>query len=302
MPLVSVGLPTFNRAATLERAIASVLAQDYPDLELVISDNASTDGTAALCGKFAQSDGRVRYFAQPENRGATANFVEVLRRARGELFMWLGDDDRLDPSYVRLCAAALRADPALSLVAGSAKYYRRGAFLRAGIPMELLYDRPAARILRYYASVGDNGTFYGVMPRALASRVAWRNCLGGDWLFIAAMAYLGKVKTLPQTALHREVGGASASRARLAAVLDLPTVQLALPYSSIAFNAALDVAVRNPVYRDRAALRRGAMACAVFMQLVVSKVVVMNFKIVVVKLLRALMGDERYRRLRERIR
>jgi hypothetical protein len=126
--------------------------------------------------------------------------------------------------------------------------------------------------------------------------------MGGDWLFVAAMAYLGKVKTLPDTAVHRELGGTSASVAGIAAALNLPLVQLALPYSTVAVNAALDIAAHNPVYRDRSALGRGALASAVFTQVMITKAVVLNFKRVVVRLLRALMGDERYRRLRERIR
>ena len=302
VPLVSVGLPTYNGAATIGRAIESVLAQDYPSLELVISDNASTDETAALCQTYAATDTRVRFLRHETNKGPAENFAEVLRKSRGEFFMWLGDDDWLDPSYVRLCVEALRADSALSLVAGGARYYQSGIFLRAGRPTNLLQERPGARVLEYYSGVGDNGTFYGVMPRALAASVAGRNCMGGDWLFVAAMAYLGKVKALRETAVNREIGGASASRARIAATLNLPTVQLALPYSSIAVNAALDVACRNPVYRDRSAISRVAMACAVFLQVMISKAILMNFKAAVVQMLRALLGEERYRRLRERLR
>src|SRR5579862_7896404 len=105
-PLVTVGIPTFNRLETLQRAVKSVLAQDYPNLELVISDNASTDGTLAWLQKIAAEDSRVRYFRQSSNLGATANMNSVLRRARGSLCMLMGDDDWLEPSYVSRCAAA----------------------------------------------------------------------------------------------------------------------------------------------------------------------------------------------------
>ena len=302
LPLVSVGLPTFNRVATLERSIASVLAQNYPSIELVISDNASTDATAALCMKYASQDPRVRYFRQPHNRGPAANFVEVLERARGEFFMWLGDDDWLDQSYVQLCVDALRVDPRLSLVAGTAMYYRGHAVRFTGKSINLLQDNPVLRVLRYYAAVGDNSTFYGVMPCALARRIKCRSCIGGDWLFVAALAYLGKVKTLQSTALHRDLGGASETFASLAAVLGLPSVQKLLPYSSVALNAMRDIANRNPVYRDKSALLRSAFAGAAFFQIMISKALLLNMKTVVVGILRSLMGDARYRRVRERIR
>src|SRR5229473_2324672 len=103
-PLVTIGLPTYNRASELKRAVESVLAQDYSNLELVISDNASTDDTQLVCERFCAQDNRIRYIRQPTNRGAAANFHEVLQRAGGEFFMWLGDDDWLDSSYVAQCA------------------------------------------------------------------------------------------------------------------------------------------------------------------------------------------------------
>src|SRR5687767_5369604 len=111
LPLVSVGLPTFNGAKTIERAIESVLAQYHPNIELVISDNASTDGTAVLCRKYVGNHGSVRFLQQKVNGGPAANFAEVLRQSRGEYFMWLGDVDWLDLDYIRQCVAALRQDP-----------------------------------------------------------------------------------------------------------------------------------------------------------------------------------------------
>jgi glycosyltransferase involved in cell wall biosynthesis len=87
LPLVSVGLPTFNRALSLGCAIQSVLSQDYPNLELIISDNASTDSTQLICVDFSKRDGRVRYIRQPTNQGAGANFRTVLTEASGQYFM-----------------------------------------------------------------------------------------------------------------------------------------------------------------------------------------------------------------------
>ena len=71
-PLVSVGIPTFNRLIMLRRAVDSALSQDYPNLEVVISDNASTDGTQAWCEQLARRDSRVRYVRQPNTRDAGA--------------------------------------------------------------------------------------------------------------------------------------------------------------------------------------------------------------------------------------
>ena len=110
-PLVSIGIPTYNRERLIGRAIESALNQDYPNIEIVISDNASTDATSEVCRRYAQEQPNVRYVRQPRNLGAIRNFDEVLRQSSGQFFMWLGDDDWLDPNYVRLALARLNLNP-----------------------------------------------------------------------------------------------------------------------------------------------------------------------------------------------
>jgi glycosyltransferase involved in cell wall biosynthesis len=105
LPLVSIGIPTYNRANLLGRAIESVLAQDYPNLELLICDNASTDNTRQVCEAYVAQHPKLRYIRQPKNEGATGNFRAAFENTRGEFFAWLGDDDWMDRSYVARCAA-----------------------------------------------------------------------------------------------------------------------------------------------------------------------------------------------------
>src|SRR5262245_14062805 len=95
-PLVSIGLPTYNRASMLPRAIESVLAQTHANIELVLSDNASTDETETICREAQARDPRINYIRQAVNIGLIANFKFVLREARGAFFMWLSDDDWLE--------------------------------------------------------------------------------------------------------------------------------------------------------------------------------------------------------------
>ena len=97
-PLVTIGIPTYNRRDLLERAIASCLAQDYPRVEVVVSDNASTDGTWDFLGSLA--DGRLRLLRQGENIGLVGNWNACLAAARGEYFLMLCDDDCLHPDAV----------------------------------------------------------------------------------------------------------------------------------------------------------------------------------------------------------
>src|SRR5436309_10768157 len=83
-PLVSIGVPTYERAATLERAVQSALAQTHDRLEVVISDNGSGDRTEELCRELAARDPRVRYLRHERNLGSTANFNHLFEVCSGE--------------------------------------------------------------------------------------------------------------------------------------------------------------------------------------------------------------------------
>jgi len=111
LPLVSIGLPVYNAERYLSRALDSLLAQDYPNVELIVSDNASVDGTEEICRSYAQRDARVHYDRADRNMGAIWNFNRVSELARGEYFMWAAHDDLRDPSYVSACVAAMQSRP-----------------------------------------------------------------------------------------------------------------------------------------------------------------------------------------------
>lgn len=98
MPKVSVGLPVYNGADRVAAAINSVMAQTLEDVELIISDNASTDATEEICRELANSDTRIRYYRNAENTGAAANFNRVFELSQADYFKWLGHDDVLLPS------------------------------------------------------------------------------------------------------------------------------------------------------------------------------------------------------------
>jgi len=79
-PTVSIGLPVYNGENYLAKTIRSILGQTYTDFELIICDNASTDGTQQICEEFARSDPRVRYARNERNLGAGPNYDLAFRR------------------------------------------------------------------------------------------------------------------------------------------------------------------------------------------------------------------------------
>lgn len=115
-PLVSLGLPVYNGENFLRQALNSLTGQTwnggrFADLEIIISDNSSTDGTEAICREFAAADSRVRYFRQERNIGAGPNYNFVFEKSRGRYFKWAAHDDYMDPTAMETCARALEADP-----------------------------------------------------------------------------------------------------------------------------------------------------------------------------------------------
>src|ERR1035437_2690330 len=99
-PTASIGMPVYNGEKYIREALDSLLAQTLADFELIVSDNASTDGTDAICLEYAARGSRIRHVRQSESRGATANFQPVLDKARGEYFMWAAADDRWDGAWL----------------------------------------------------------------------------------------------------------------------------------------------------------------------------------------------------------
>ncbi|WNC85999.1 glycosyltransferase family 2 protein [Thermosynechococcus sp. QKsg1] len=115
MPKVSIGMPVYNGAKFIREALDSLLAQTFTDFELIISDNASTDETEAICREYAAKDKRIRYVRQAQNLGAMANFKYVLDEARGEYFMWAAHDDLWESDYL-MNATSILKDISLSFV------------------------------------------------------------------------------------------------------------------------------------------------------------------------------------------
>lgn len=103
-PLVTVGIPTYNRPEGLKRTLEQITAQTHRNLEILISDNCSPDPKVGEVAKeFAGKDSRVKYIRQDSNIEAMPNFQYVLKHASGTFFMWASDDDEWDPRFIETC-------------------------------------------------------------------------------------------------------------------------------------------------------------------------------------------------------
>lgn len=194
LPQVSIGLPVYNGGRYIKGALDSLLGQDYPNLEFIVSDNASTDETQEICQAYAAHEPRLTYHRSAENRGAVWNFNRVFELSRGEFFLWAAADDRREQSYVSRCADVLARNPAAVLCFSPTFAYAGGD--RRPIIEDLDLDRPAPRdrVLALLKQKGQDWApiVYGLIrASALRGVSPMLNHYGSDVRLIIELALRG---------------------------------------------------------------------------------------------------------------
>jgi hypothetical protein len=122
MPRLTIAIPTVNRAALVDRAIESALAQSYPDIEIIVSDNGSTDETSKVIERYSNCG--LRTFRHPRTMSAGKHGRFLIEQAKGEFFLGLSDDDFLEPDFAAEALAAFDRHPELAFVyTGCAIHY-----------------------------------------------------------------------------------------------------------------------------------------------------------------------------------
>lgn len=226
-PTLSVGLAVRNGGHLVSRCIESVLSQDFTDLELVICDNVSEDGTFDILEKYAHADRRVRLSANPVNIGSQDNMRNVLNASTGKFFRWISHDDWLEPGCLAACVNALESRPdAIGVTTwftihspdGSSRYEEyRGEFLDSPDPV-----RRFERMLWFFHA-GDAvyDPLYGIFRRDSLSRTTFpRASERTDWLTAAELALLGPIIHVEKRVANRTRDYSPGNRAEYRRYLD----------------------------------------------------------------------------------
>jgi glycosyltransferase involved in cell wall biosynthesis len=207
--LVSIGLPVRNAGERLVPVVESVLAQDHPRLELVISDNGSTDDTEAVCRALAARDERIVYHRQPTNIGLLNNFVRVIELADGTFFRWIGDDDRLEPTFVSRCLREFAGDARLILVTTQVMYVDpdAGAATARYDGRAMGSADPVARLAELLRLLNEShlliDPLYAMVRRAPVAAIPRRNMVHEDEVFAAKLALAGPWGHVPEVLARR---------------------------------------------------------------------------------------------------
>lgn len=214
-PLVTLAMPAYNSEEFIRQSIDSLLAQDFPSFELVISDNASTDGTGEICRAYARKDQRIRYIRQPRNIGAVANWNFLVHCAKGRYFRWSSSNDLCAPQMLRLCVEALEADASLVLCQGRTSLIDdQGTVIEQyRHDHEFLDEKPSRRFRRVCTEMHLNNAQSAVIRLEMLRRTGLeRNFPEGDMVLMSELALHGGFRVLPEVLFYRRMGRKSATQ------------------------------------------------------------------------------------------
>lgn len=192
-PKLTIGLIIYNGVGSAHKCINSLLSQTFEDFELLIFDNASTDGTSEVCAEFAAQDRRVKHVRHNQTIPQSENFRGVLMAAQTDYFMWAADDDIWSPNFAQYCISALEEHPQAVACCtkvtfrypDGAERPARGTFAITGSPKE--------RVREYLKNPRDSARLYGVYRTALLKKSypSSINMFAYDWVVVCLSMLYG---------------------------------------------------------------------------------------------------------------
>jgi glycosyltransferase involved in cell wall biosynthesis len=201
-PKVSVGVPVYNGERYLPNALSRLLAQDFEDFELIISDNASTDSTSEICHEFAARDRRIRYYRNATNIGLGANHNRTFELSRGQYFKWAAHDDDYPPAMLGRFVSVFESSPPNVCVVYSQCEYIDECGHVDGIDGDGV-DNPSPRAWVRLAYLLRHVHMYNSPYGLIRSEMMRKTRLHGsypmaDHVFLAELAMLGVFVEIPE--------------------------------------------------------------------------------------------------------
>jgi glycosyltransferase involved in cell wall biosynthesis len=214
VPQLSIGLPVYNGEKYLAESLDALLGQSYEDFELIISDNASTDGTADICRHYAKQDSRIRYVRQQRNIGCAPNHNFLVGQARGELFKWASSDDLYGRDLLKRCIDALNEDRRIVLAHSWTATIDKSGIVTRAAEYSLTTASPRAP-QRFRSMLFDKGgdDVYGVIRAEVLRRTTLGSYHHADRTIVTEIALHGPFHQVPDWQYFRRDHPDQAERA-----------------------------------------------------------------------------------------
>lgn len=207
-PKVSIGIPVRNGENFLEEAIKSILNQTFYDLELIISDNCSTDRTPDICRKYAKKDKRVRFVRNEKNVGASENFNNLFKLSKGEYYLSLSHDDYFHPDFLKKSVDILDNDKSIHLVHSKtmAVNEKRISIQDFSSDLDLNSESPSERL---YSSICVPHPIMEIFGLIRSSTLRKTRLMGkytsADRTLLAELALLGKFHIIQEYLFYNRI-------------------------------------------------------------------------------------------------
>lgn len=207
-PTVTVGIPVFNGADHLEHTVECLLAQDYSNLEILISDNNSNDQTGEIGRKLESKYKQVKYSRNEQNIGSLSNFDRLFALCASKYFLWSGHHDELSPGFISKAVEIMeRDDSVVNCVSRKAFVSRDGSPYEH--PYALLDTRGLSKSARFLSTAWHLQTcseFYGIYRvEALKKLMPIKRILCLDVIMLVELAALGSAALIADERLTMEI-------------------------------------------------------------------------------------------------
>lgn len=243
-PLVSIGVPVYNDGPYLRNALERLLAQDYRNIEIILADDGSSDGSREICREYAQRDARIRLFENKHNLGALQNHKFVFDVSAGDYFAWGSGHDYFHPAFVSRLLENLQANPSVVMCCPQSVFMdENGEIFRTtkgGLDTRSL--PPAVRFEKMLAHLVGGGTaniFYGLYRQQSLAQVDVKR---QDVIILGELSLLGEITQVYEVLYHRLVNKAELGRerkdrhTRMLTGLDGFSVDALMPYVGVLFS------------------------------------------------------------------
>lgn len=196
---VTIGFPIYNGADYVDATLQSLLSQSHGNLRLLVSDNASTDGTLAILRKYAESDSRIELHEQAHNIGAMANFAYVLENAHTRWFMFAAHDDKWSPNFIKSLMEVAASHPSAELLVPQVHFTYDDGRIPIRSPLdESVFGMRGASKLRSLLKVAHGSWLYGLhrtqsLKDAFRQGTAYSHVWGADLILLLPYILRGSI-------------------------------------------------------------------------------------------------------------
>jgi len=204
--LITVGLPVYNSERYLRQSLDSLLAQTFPHFVLIISDNASTDGTAQICQQYAAADSRIRYTRNETNIGNPRNFNRVAGLADTKYLKWSTADDFWEPAFLERALEVMESDATIALCYPQAVLVDANGRNAKNYDdvLHLIQEDPAHRFVALLSNIKLAHQHLGLIRMAHLQRTKLLGShVASDINLLAELSLYGKFHELPDRLFFR---------------------------------------------------------------------------------------------------